>query len=107
MAATINPVAGAENFPAILTKRQAADYVQATPRYLERAIRGFTTYLAYARARSGVTIIEIRPFRNGWKCFEAPGVEPVFLDQEQAIDYAKGRACFRSGEIRIILGAFS
>ena len=49
-----------------------------------------------------MTIIEIRPFRNGWKCFEAPGVEPVFLDQEQAIDYAKGRACFRSGEIRII-----
>jgi len=37
-----------------------------------------------------VTIIEIRPCRNGWKCFEAPGVEPVFLDQEQAIDYAKG-----------------
>jgi hypothetical protein len=48
-----------------------------------------------------VTIIEIRPFRNGWKCFEAPGVEPVFLDQEQAIDYAKNRASFRSGEIRI------
>src|SRR5437588_12065774 len=40
--------------------------------------------------------------RNGWKCFEAPGVEPVFLDQEQAIDYATGRACFRSGEIRIL-----
>jgi len=33
-----------------------------------------------------VTIIEIRPFRNGWRCFEAPGVEPVFLDQEQAND---------------------
>jgi hypothetical protein len=49
-----------------------------------------------------VTIIEIRPFRNGWKCFEAPGVEPVFLDQEQAIDYAKDRACFRSGEIRVL-----
>jgi hypothetical protein len=49
-----------------------------------------------------MTIIEIRPFRNGWKCFEAPGVEPVFLNQEQAIDYAKGRACFRSGEIRIL-----
>jgi methyl coenzyme M reductase alpha subunit len=49
-----------------------------------------------------MTIIEIRPFRNGWKCFEAPGVEPVFLDQEQAIDYAKCRACFRSGEIRIL-----
>ncbi|PYJ70111.1 MAG: hypothetical protein DME76_06690 [Verrucomicrobia bacterium] len=49
-----------------------------------------------------MTIIEIRPFRNGWKCFEAPGVEPVFLSQEQAIDYATCRACFRSGEIRIL-----
>jgi hypothetical protein len=49
-----------------------------------------------------VTIIEIRPFRNGWKCFEAPGVEPVFLSQEDAISYAKGRACFRSGEIQIL-----
>jgi hypothetical protein len=49
-----------------------------------------------------VTVIEIRPFRNGWKCFEAPGVEPVFLSQEQAIDYATCRACFRSGEIRIL-----
>jgi len=49
-----------------------------------------------------VTIIEIRPFRNGWKCFEAPGVEPVFLDKEQTIGYAKGRARFRSGEIRIV-----
>jgi hypothetical protein len=39
-----------------------------------------------------VTIIEIRPFRNGWKVFEAPGIEPVFLDQEQAIDYAKEAA---------------
>jgi hypothetical protein len=36
-----------------------------------------------------VTIIEIRPFRNGWKVFEAPGIEPVFLDQEQAIDYER------------------
>jgi hypothetical protein len=49
-----------------------------------------------------VTIIEIRPFRNGWSVFEAPGVEPVFLNQEDAISYAKGRACFRSGEIRIL-----
>jgi len=38
----------------------------------------------------------------GWKVFEAPGVEPVFLDKEQAIDYATGRACFRSGAIRIL-----
>jgi hypothetical protein len=49
-----------------------------------------------------MTTIEIRPFRNGWKCFEAPGVEPVFLDQQDAIDYATGRASFRSGEIRIL-----
>jgi hypothetical protein len=49
-----------------------------------------------------MTIIEIRPFRNGWSVFEARGVEPVFLDQEQAIDYAKNRACFGSGEIRIL-----
>ena len=46
-----------------------------------------------------MTIIDIRPFRNG---LQAPGVEPVFLNQEDAIDYATGRACFRSGEIRIL-----
>jgi hypothetical protein len=54
------------------------------------------------QARLPMTVIQIRPFRNGWKCFEAPGVEPVFLNQEHAIDYATGRACFRSGEIRIL-----
>ena len=41
---------------------------------------------------------------------EAPGVQPVFLSQEQAIGYATAtaRACFRSGEIRILdsTGAF-
>jgi hypothetical protein len=58
--------------------------------------------LGRKRKELPVTVIEIRPFRNGWKCFEAPGVEPVFLDQEQATDYAKCRACFRSGEIRIL-----
>ena len=29
-------------------------------------------------------------------------MQPVFLSQQQAIDYATGRACFRSGEIRIL-----
>src|SRR5262245_38925737 len=48
------------------------------------------------------TSVEIRPFRNGWQVFEAPAVEPVFLNQEQAIDYARCRACFRAGEIRIL-----
>ena len=46
--------------------------------------------------------MEVRPFRNGWKCFEATGVEPVFPEKRQAIDYAETRACFRSGEIRIL-----
>jgi hypothetical protein len=49
-----------------------------------------------------MTIIEVRPFRNDWQVYEAPSVQPVFLNQEQAIDYAQGRACFRSGEIRIL-----
>jgi hypothetical protein len=34
--------------------------------------------------------------------FEAPGVEPVFLKKDQAINYAQNRASFRSGEIRIL-----
>ena len=49
-----------------------------------------------------MTLIEIRPYRWGWKVFEAPGVEPVFLEKRQAIDYAETRACFRSGEIRVL-----
>jgi hypothetical protein len=49
-----------------------------------------------------MTVIEIRPFRNGWKSYEAPGVEPLFSTKEQAIGYARVRACFRSGEIRIL-----
>jgi hypothetical protein len=48
------------------------------------------------------TIIEIKPWRNGWKVFECPGVEPVFLVKDQALSYAKGRASFRSGEIRLL-----
>ena len=47
-------------------------------------------------------MIEIGPFRNGWQVNEARGVQPVFLSQEQAIDYATCRAWFRSGEIRIL-----
>ncbi len=49
-----------------------------------------------------MTVIEIRPHRWGWKAFEAPGVEPVFPKKDQAIRYAETRACFRSGEIRIL-----
>jgi hypothetical protein len=45
-----------------------------------------------------MTIIEITPHRNGWKVFEAPGVEPVFPEKRQAINYARNHASF--GEIR-------
>jgi hypothetical protein len=49
-----------------------------------------------------MTVIEIRPHRWGWKVFEAPGFEPLFLEKRQAIDYAETRACFRKGEIRVL-----
>jgi hypothetical protein len=41
-----------------------------------------------------MTVIEIKPHRWGWKVFEAPGVEPVFPEKNQAIDYAQNRASF-------------
>jgi hypothetical protein len=37
-----------------------------------------------------------------WNVFEAPGVEPVFPEKPQAINYAQSRASFRSGEIRVL-----
>ena len=49
-----------------------------------------------------MTLIEIRPHPWGWKAFEAPGVEPVFSQKDQAINYAQSRASFRSGEIRVL-----
>jgi hypothetical protein len=49
-----------------------------------------------------MTVIEIKPHPWGWKVFEAPGVEPVFREKRQAIDYAQTRVRFRSGEIRVL-----
>ena len=49
-----------------------------------------------------MTVIEIKPHRSGCKVFEAPGVESVFPEKDQAINYAENRAWFRSGEIRIL-----
>jgi hypothetical protein len=49
-----------------------------------------------------MTVIEIKPHAWGWRVFEAPGVELVFLEKRQAIDYAETRACFRAGEIRVL-----
>jgi len=37
----------------------------------------------------------IRPFRGGWQCFEARGVEPFWIGdraKEDAVGYAKDRA---------------
>ena len=51
------------------------------------------------------TIMKIRPYRRGWQCFEAPGVEPFWTGEnakQSAIDYAKGRAKFGRGEIRVL-----
>jgi len=49
-----------------------------------------------------MTVIEVKPHRNGWKVFEAPGVEPVFITKDQAINYAQNRSSFRLGEIRVL-----
>jgi len=50
------------------------------------------------------TIIEIRPYRGGWQCFEAPGVQPYWTGEDakqSAIDYARARSKFGRGEIRV------
>jgi hypothetical protein len=48
-----------------------------------------------------MTVIEISPYKWGWRVFEAPCVEPVFLQKDQAVRYAETRARLRTGEIRI------
>jgi hypothetical protein len=53
----------------------------------------------------GVRIIEIRPYRNGWQCFEAPGVQPYWTGpsaKEDAVNYAKSRIKFGRGQIRVM-----
>jgi hypothetical protein len=49
-----------------------------------------------------MTLIEILPHVWGWRVFEAPSVKPVFLEKRRAIDYAETRACFRTGEMRVL-----
>src|SRR5438034_11775624 len=45
-----------------------------------------TGKLACRRTQSAtVTVIEIRPFRNGWKCFETLGVEPKTGMRQRAL----------------------
>jgi len=55
--------------------------------------------------QQSLTVIEIRPYRGGWQCFEGPGVEPYWAGEsakQSAIDYAKARAKFGRGEIRVL-----
>lgn len=57
--------------------------------------------------QKSMTIIEIRPHRGGWQCFEAPGVQPFWTGaaaKEDAVGYAKARAKFAHGEIRVLKG---
>ena len=55
-----------------------------------------------------MTVLEIRPHPWGWKVFESPGVEPVFPEKRQAIDYAETRACAKSlgDAMRAVLSTF-
>jgi hypothetical protein len=51
------------------------------------------------------TVIEIRPFKGGWQCYEGPGVGPYWTGEsakDDAIGYAKARAQFGRGEIRVL-----
>ena len=65
-------------------------------------MNGKLTRLGSEPLTAAMTVIEIRPHSWGWKVFEAPGVEPVFPEKRQAINYAENRAWFRSGEICIL-----
>jgi len=52
------------------------------------------------RSRSGTTVqLDTYDFSLSLK---PPGVERVFSEKHQAINYAQNRASFRSGEIRIL-----
>jgi hypothetical protein len=50
-------------------------------------------------------IIEIRPFKGGWQCYEGPGIQPYWTGdtaKEDAISYATARVKFGRAEIRVL-----
>jgi hypothetical protein len=54
---------------------------------------------------SNCRVIEIRPHKNGWRCFEGPGVEPFWRGataKDDALHYAKERAKTEGATIRIM-----
>ena len=55
--------------------------------------------------QQNLTVIEIRPFKGGWQCYEGPGVGPYWIGddaKQSATDYAEERAKFGRGEIRVL-----
>jgi hypothetical protein len=54
-------------------------------------------------------VIEIRPHRGGWQAFEAPGVQPYWIEadaKQYAITYATERMKMRRcGEVRVFNAA--
>ena len=45
--------------------------------------------------------IQIRPSRGCWQAFEAPGVEPFFLEKADAISFRRGRA--QNRRLRLVI----
>ena len=55
--------------------------------------------------QQSLTVIEIRPFKGGWQCYEGPGVQPYWTGdtaKDDAIGYATARARFGRSEIRVL-----
>jgi hypothetical protein len=51
-----------------------------------------------------MTMIEIKPHRNGWKVFEAPGVEPVFPEKQDAVSPAESLKRSTGGQCARVAG---
>ena len=52
-----------------------------------------------------MSAIDLKPYRGGWKVFEAPGVEPFYLGErakDLALGYARHRQRSNSRPIRIL-----
>jgi hypothetical protein len=55
--------------------------------------------------QQSLTVIEIRPFKGRWQCYEGSGLQPYWTGdraKQSAIDYAKARAKFGQCEIRVL-----
>jgi hypothetical protein len=81
---------------------QPASGPLAKPRQQPKGVGANIAVWRVGRWPGAMTVIEIRPHRWGWKAFESPGAKPVFPKKDHALEYAQGRACFRSGEIHVL-----